>query len=294
MCHGQITEVRPPKNAWPERLGSPSPAGDTEIFAIMSAAHELKTPLVVMLGYAELLRRGTLGAINDRQQEVLGEIYQSGERLQRLIRDLVHLYQLRAARSPAMRLRETEAAAVNDHVREIFEYWAPVARQKSMAYRFQPGPGTPLVRIDPCKIQNIVSNLIENALKYSPEGACVAVSVASCFWERRRAHTLGLFTHERKTSRRTRNAVRIDVTDTGPGIAPEHHEDIFWDFVQLSGAPARGTGLGLAIARRLTQACGGALWVESEPGKGSRFSLLLAQTGQETRNECATEHTARG
>jgi signal transduction histidine kinase len=261
---------------------------------MVSVAHELKTPLTVMLGCAELLRRGCLGAINEQQRETLDEIHQSGERLQRLIRDLLLLYQLRASRTASQPRWETWVAAVNENVREIVEYWAPVARRKSIAYRFQPGPARPFVRIDPAKLQEIISNLIENALKYSPRGSSIEVRVSPCFWDRRQAQTAGLFNLERKENRTTENAVRIDVTDTGPGIEPDHHEDIFGEFVQLPDASSRGTGLGLAIARRLTEAYGGALWVESEPGKGSRFSLLLARTGQETRNERAAAHTACG
>lgn len=290
---GHIIEVRPPKRAWPQHDRRQS-VGDSEFFPMVSAAHELKTPLAVMLGCAELLRSGRLGGISDQQREVLDEIHQSGERLERLIRNLLLLYQWRTARTASHPRWETWVAAVNENVQEIFEYWAPVARKKLIAYRFQPGPATLLVRIDAAKLQDIISNLIENALKYSPRGSSVEVSVAPCFWDRRQAQTAGLFTFERKVNRTTENAVRIDVNDTGPGIAPDRHEDIFGEFVQLPDASSRGTGLGLAIARRLTEAYGGALWVESEPGRGSRFSLLLARTGQETRNERAAAHTACG
>ncbi len=248
-----------------------------QVLPLVSAAHEFKTPLVVMLGYAELLRSGRLGSVNDRQAEVLGEIQQSAERLQKLIQDLLLLYELRAARSASSKRLQSEAVAVNDHVREIFQYWAPAAKQKLIAYQFDPSPGDPRVSVESLKLQQIVSSLIENALKYSPDGAQVEVSVTACFWERRRAQNEFLFRLDRKADLKIENAVRIDVTDTGPGIPPDHHEDIFWDFVQLPGASSRGTGLGLAIARRLTEAHGGALWVESEPRKGSRFSLLLAQ-----------------
>jgi signal transduction histidine kinase len=82
---------------------------------------------------------------------------------------------------------------------------------------------------------------------------------------------------ERKENRKIRNAVCLAVSDTGPGIAPEHHQDIFREFVQLPGASSRGTGLGLAIARRLVEAHRGVIWVESELGKGSEFSVLLSQ-----------------
>jgi signal transduction histidine kinase len=264
-----------------------------EFFPLVSAAHEFKTPLVVMLGYAELLHSGRLGCVNGRQREVLGEIHQSAERLQKLIQDLLLLYELRAARAAPTAKPEPAPAPVNDHVREIFDYWAPVAKQKGMIYDLRLAPRAPWVKVEPLKLQHIVSNLIENALKYSPCGSQVTVGVAPCFWERRKAQSAFLFHFERKANIRIENAVRIDVTDTGPGIPAQHHEDIFWDFIQLPGASSRGTGLGLAIARRLTESHGGALWVESEPGKGSRFSLLLGQTlVEESRNERA-EHTAR-
>jgi signal transduction histidine kinase len=132
--------------------------------------------------------------------------------------------------------------------------------------------------VDALKLQHIVSNLIENALKFTTADGRVVVSVTPCFWERRGAQSHFLFNLHRQADHKVENAVRIDVCDTGPGIHPDHHEDIFGDFVQLPGASSRGTGLGLAIARRLTETHGGAIWVESEPGHGSRFSLLLAQT----------------
>jgi len=107
------------------------------------------------------------------------------------------------------------------------------------------------------------------------------VTVTPCFWERRKAQSEFLFNIERKVDRKIENAVRIDVSDSGPGIAPEHHENIFGDFVQLPAASSRGTGLGLAIARRLVEAHGGLIWVESELGKGSKFTLLLSQVRKE-------------
>lgn len=286
-------ETRPPTYAWLEQRGPRSANVDMEFFPLLSAAHEFKTPLVVMLGYAELLHSGRLGGVNDRQREVVGEIQQSAMRLQKLIQDLLLLYELRAARSATKAELDFAGASVNDHIREIFDYWRPVARQKAMVYQLYLAPRPPRVSVEPLKLQHIVSNLIENALKYSPGGAQVIVNVTPCFWERRKAQTEFLFNFERKANVRIENAVRIDVTDTGPGIPADHHEDIFWDFVQLPGASSRGTGLGLAIARRLTEAHGGVLWVESEPGRGSRFSLLLAQTQvEELRNERA-KHTAR-
>jgi two-component system, NtrC family, sensor histidine kinase KinB len=270
----EIVEVVPP-----ERRRRQLRCGHEEVepsaFPLVSAAHEFKTPLVVMLGYADLLRSGHLGAVNDRQRQVLGEIQESAERLQKLIQNLLLLQELKTGRGKAESL---ESADVNRHVEEIFNYWSATAKQKSLRYQFHPARGNPRVRIEPLKLQHIVSSLVENALKYTPAHGMVIVSMTPCFWERRKAQSEFLFNMERKEQRRTENAVRIDVSDTGPGIAPEHHDEIFGDFVQLPGASARGTGLGLAIARRLVEAHGGMIWVESELGKGSRFSLLLSQS----------------
>ena len=245
---------------------------------MVSAAHEFKTPLVVMLGYADLLRNGHLGAVNERQRQVLGEIQESAERLQNLIHDLLLLYELRTAKSVSGNKPEVELADVNEDVKEIFDYWAPAAKQKSISYRFEPAAESARVRVEPMKLQHIVSNLIENALKFTPAHGRVEVNVTPCFWDRRKAQTEFLFNFERKVNQKVENAVRIDVSDTGPGIPADRQEDIFCDFVQLPGASSRGTGLGLAIARRLTEAHGGVVWVESEKGKGSRFSLLLASS----------------
>jgi signal transduction histidine kinase len=273
----EAIEVRPPGDRQPEQRGAEHDAGQLEFLPLVSAAHEFKTPLVVMLGYADLLRSGHLGPVNERQREVLNEIQEGSERLQKLIQNLLLLYELRVARDAPGPKPALEAAEVNEHVREIFAYWEPTAKHKFITYHFLPAPGHPAVGVEPLKLQHIVSNLIENALKFTPAFGEVVVSVTPCFWERRKAQSEFLFNLERQANRKIENAVRIDVTDTGPGIPPDHREDIFWDFVQLPGASSRGTGLGLAIARRLTEAHGGAIWVESEQGRGSKFSLLLAQ-----------------
>jgi len=271
-----IVEIRPPAEA--EQRGAAFESVEEDVFPLVSAAHEFKTPLVVMLGYTELLLSGSVGAVNDRQQQMLGEIQESAERLQRVIQDLLLLCELRAAKGRGAGNERKSVADVNENMRELFEYWAPVARQRAIDYKFSSVPADPKVNVEPLKLQHIVSNLIENALNFTPSGGQVVVSVVECFWDRRKAKTGSLFNMERKVNYKINNAVCIVVSDTGPGIAPDHHEQIFADFVQLPGASARGTGLGLAIARRLVEAHRGVIWVESELGKGSKFLLLLSQT----------------
>jgi signal transduction histidine kinase len=278
LCAGsEIVEVIPP-----ERRRRQLRCGHEEVepsaFPLVSAAHEFKTPLVVMLGYTDLLLNGHLGAINQRQKQVLGEIQEGAQRLQKLIQDLLLLQELKAGRDISENL---ESASVDESVSEIFNYWSPTATQKRIRYQFSPSEGNERVRIEPLKLQHIISNLIENALKHTPAQGLVAVSVTPCFWERRKAQIEFLFNMERKKSHKVENAIRIDVSDTGPGIPAEHHDEIFEDFVQLPSGSARGTGLGLAIARRLVEAHGGVIWVESEPGNGSKFSVLLSQANQE-------------
>ena len=276
-CNGTLTrkmvEVVPP-----ERPRRQLRCGHEEVepsaFPLVSAAHEFKTPLVVMLGYTDLLRSGRLGPINDRQKQVLGEIQESTERLRKLIQDLLLLQELKAGRGAG---ESMESADVNHQLGEIFDCWSASARKKPVRYQFHSAPGTPRVRMEPLKLQHVVSNLIENALKHTPANGLIVVSATACFWERRKAQTEFLFNMERQEQRKIENAIRIDVSDSGPGIAPGHHDEIFGDFIQLPGSSARGTGLGLAIARRLVEAQGGVIWVESEPGKGSKFSVLLSQ-----------------
>src|SRR6476661_1860467 len=267
----EIVEVVPP-----ERRRRQLRCGHEEVeasaFPLVSAAHEFKTPLVVMLGYTDLLLNGHLGAVNQRQKQVLGEMQEGAQRLQKLIQEL------KAGRGIA---QSPESTSVDESVSEIFNYWAPTATQKRIRYQFNPSEGNERVRIEALKLQHVISSLIENALKHTPAQGLVTVSVTPCFWERRKAQSEFLFNMERKESRKVENAVRIDVSDTGRGIAPEHHDEIFGDFVQLPGGHARGTGLGLAIARRLVEAHGGVIWVESEVGRGSKFSLLLSQAKQE-------------
>lgn len=271
-----VVEARPPETAMPESKAL-SKAVEAEFFPLVSAAHEFKTPLVVMMGYTDLLRNSHLGPINDRQRQVLGEIQESAERLQKLIQNLLLLSELRAGKGAGHVQPECEPADVNEDLSEIFNFWASAARQKSIGYNFIPAERDPRVGVDSLKLQHIVSNLIENALKYTPSGGRVVLSATPCFWERRKAQSEFLFNMERKESKKVENAVRIDVTDTGPGVPLDRQRDIFQDFVQLPGTSSRGTGLGLAIARRMVEAHGGVIWVESELGKGSTFSLLLSQ-----------------
>lgn len=243
-----------------------------EMFPLISVAHELKTPLAVMMGYTDLLRGEHLGAITERQREVLDQMQESGTRLRTFIDNLLLL----AAFSADKNQLELEPDNLNEALEEIFEYWAPLAGKKLIQYRFIPAPGNPQLQFDSLKLQHVISNLVENALKYTPSKGSVELKASTCFWDRRKAQNQFLFGLDRRTNKKIENAILIEVTDSGPGIPREHHEDIFLEFVRLqNSSQIRGTGLGLAIARRLVEAHGGVIWVKSQPGQGSNFSLLL-------------------
>jgi signal transduction histidine kinase len=136
----------------------------------------------------------------------------------------------------------------------------------------------PSVFFDQLKLEHVISNLLENALKFTPPGGRVVVTTRGYWWERRNINRSIPGERERRAGRSGPpiNCVRIDVTDSGLGIAPEHHAEIFKEFLQLEhGSLSRGVGLGLAIVKRLVEAHAGKIWVESDRGKGSTFSLLL-------------------
>ncbi len=240
--------------------------------ALASAAHELKTPLAIMGGYLHLLLAQKLGPLNPRQMEVLTEMQANGARLSNFIQNLLTYATLKVDRFEM----QYEAGDINGCVREIAEVWAQRFQDKAIAFYFLPGEKLPPFPFDYYKVQHIVSNLLDNAMKYTPSSGTVWLHVEPYFWERRT--TLRVPPAERRRQRlNSPNCCRISVSDTGPGIAPEFQQEIFDEYFRLTpeGTRAEGYGLGLAIARRLVQAAGGKIWVESEPGNGSKFSFLV-------------------
>ena len=240
--------------------------------ALASAAHELKTPLAIMGGYLHLLLAQKLGPLNPRQMEVLTEMQANGARLSNFIQNLLTYATLKVDRFEL----QYEVADINGCVREIAEVWAQRFQDKAIAFYFLPGEKLQPFPIDYYKVQHIVSNLLDNAMKYTPSSGTVWLHIEPYFWERRTIHRPAAV--ERRNQRvNSPNCCRISVSDTGPGIAPEFQQEIFEEYFRLTteGTRAEGYGLGLAIARRLVQAAGGKIWVESEPGTGSKFSFLV-------------------
>jgi signal transduction histidine kinase len=240
--------------------------------ALASAAHELKTPLAIMGGYLQLLLSEKLGPLSPRQMEVLTEMQANGVRLSNFIQNLLTYTSLKVDRFDL----HYEVGNINDCIAEIAEVWAQRFQDKAIAFYFLPEEKLDPFPFDYYKVQHIVSNLLDNAMKYTPASGTVWLHLEPYFWERRTVQRQPLV--ERRKQRITApNCCRISVSDTGPGIAPEFQQEIFQEYFRLTpeGMRAEGYGLGLAIARRLVQTAGGKIWVESEPGSGSKFSFLV-------------------
>ncbi|MBZ5700321.1 MAG: HAMP domain-containing histidine kinase [Acidobacteriia bacterium] len=234
-----------------------------------SAAHELKTPLAVIKGYYDLLLTGSLGRLSDKQREILEESKESCERLVRLVSMFLNYSALESGRL-VLQLREND---LKDCLEELAKRWQEAFQRKGVRQETQIDSALPAFRFDYQKVQQAAGNLLDNALKHTPPGGCVTLRAAPHFWERRLATSKPL--QERRCGRAPQpNSVQVSVSDTGPGLAAEFHQEIFEDFVRVDRNTS-GMGLGLAIAKRLVQAHRGKIWVDSEARQGSTFTFLL-------------------
>jgi signal transduction histidine kinase len=240
--------------------------------ALASAAHDLKTPLAILNGYVELLQSEKLGGLNARQREILGDMRTSGQRLQQFIQDFLSFSILETGE---MRMH-FEAADLNACLSEVCRLWSHSFQEKGLALYFLANEKLTEFPCDVAKIQRIVSNLLENASKFTPAGGTVWLHAEPHMWERRSASSLENLTERRQQAITQPNSVKVSVSDTGPGIPAEYHIEVFDDFFRLPQSEnTAGMGLGLAIARRLVANMGGKIWVESEPNAGCKFSFIL-------------------
>ncbi|MDF1504857.1 HAMP domain-containing sensor histidine kinase, partial [Roseisolibacter sp. H3M3-2] len=221
----------------------------SQFLATMS--HELRTPLNAIGGYTELLLLGVRGELAEGQREDLGRIQRSQRHLLGLISELLDYARLE---SGALHF-DVRAVAVADAVGDVEAFVVPQAAAKGLRLAVPAVDPALRVAADVEKLQQILLNLLANAVKFTGAGGSVALGCT----------TLG-------------DAVALTVTDTGVGIASDQLERVFEPFVQVGRAlnhPKEGTGLGLAISRDLARAMGGDLRADSAPGRGSTFTLTL-------------------
>ncbi|HEY7731186.1 MAG TPA: HAMP domain-containing sensor histidine kinase [Gaiellaceae bacterium] len=224
---------------------------------LASMSHELRTPLNAILGFSQVLREQMFGEINAKQAEYLEDILASGNHLLSLINDVLDLSKVEAGQV------ELEVAPFS--LRDALERGVVTVRERAAqdGVRVTLATDGPVDQVegDERRIRQVIFNLLSNAVKFTPAGGEVDVSAAQVNGE-----------------------VRVAVTDTGPGLAPEDHERIFEEFQQteLGVEQREGTGLGLALSKRLVELHGGRIWVDSELGKGSTFVFTLPATSAAT------------
>jgi two-component system phosphate regulon sensor histidine kinase PhoR len=223
---------------------------------VANVSHELRTPLTAIQGFAETLLRGALDEPenNRRFVEIIRD-HASG--LGRLTEDLLKLSHIESGKLD-LEIRPRSVRAILD---ECAEPARLKAAEKHQTLTIAAGEPPPLVLADPHALRDVLRNLLDNALQYTPEGGHIDIQVSA---------------HASQES--DESEVRIAVQDDGIGIPAASHERIFERFYRVDAARSRkvgGTGLGLAIAKQLAEAMGGRIEVESELSKGSKFTVVL-------------------
>ena len=221
----------------------------SDFLAVVS--HELRTPLNAICGYAELLELGIHGAVNDLQREDLRRIQRNQADLLGLINAILDFTKLEAGYTPP----DMGSVAVHDLLSWLEGMIAPQLRAHSLRFEYRGGPAEITVRADREKLRQILLNLLSNAVKFTPPGGTIEVGFDA-----------------------DDDQVHMRVRDSGRGIPADQRESIFEPFVRVERGLTRatgGAGLGLSISRRLARAMGGDLFVESELGSGSTFTITL-------------------
>lgn len=237
-----------------EALQKAQAADKAKSFFIASVSHEIRTPLNSVIGFSELLREGQVSP--QEQKEYVDNIAYSGNALLQLINDVLDLSKLEAGQVVLVPT-PTDFGGLGREVMKVFSFRAA---ERNVALQVEM-PQLPELELDKQRIRQILFNLIGNAVKFTERGSIVLRA-------------------EFVPADGERGILRFSVADTGIGIAEKDRKRLMEPFVQLSNlrgtnAANNGTGLGLAISKRLAEAMGGRLWLESELGKGSTFGVTL-------------------
>ncbi|MBI1953924.1 MAG: GAF domain-containing sensor histidine kinase [Candidatus Omnitrophica bacterium] len=218
---------------------------------VSAVSHELRTPLTSIKGYASLVRAGKLGAVTKDQGERLEKIGRHTDYLSNLISDLLDIARIESGRV-GMEIRKVDLARVADTVSDLL---MPQLKEKNLTLKVEVPSKLPVLQADESRLQRVLINLLSNAIRFTPADGVITVSAAP-----------------------GPEFLQINVIDTGLGIAPADLPKLFTEFFRADNPVNRerkGTGLGLTLVKRIVEAHGGKIWVNSVPGKGSTFSFTL-------------------
>lgn len=217
---------------------------------VSAVSHELRTPLAAVKGYAALLGSGQFGLLAKPQGERVAKIEKHADLLTRFINDLLDIARIESGRVTM----ERNTVPVGELFASVHEVVAPQLEAKRLRYTVDQDGVTALFG-DPPHLQRLFVNLLSNAIKYTPEGGAIRIGL-----------------------KREGTSITATVTDTGCGISPDDLPNLFQEFYRANdpiNQQIRGTGLGLALVKRIVEAHRGRIWVTSEKGKGSAFSVSL-------------------
>jgi two-component system phosphate regulon sensor histidine kinase PhoR len=225
---------------------------------IANASHELKTPLTAIRGFAETLLSG--GASEEELERYLAVISRNAERMNSLVEDLLSLSRIESGTSKL----EPTAVDLHDLAKIALEDLAQRLEAASIEASVVADAGS-IALADKRSVEQVLGNLLDNAVKYTDAGGRIAIRI------------------EAAPNGSAKHMLRLSVEDSGPGISQSECSRIFERFYRIDAARSRalgGTGLGLSIVKHLVQAMGGEIYVESEPGQGSRFRFTLPRFEQ--------------
>ncbi len=230
---------------------------------LANMSHELRTPLNSVIGFSRVILKGIDGPINETQAQDITAIYNSGMHLLNMINEILDMSKIEAGK---MELQLDEMS-VPDVINRAVASAAGLVKDKPIQVVTQIEPDLPLIQADEVRIEQVLANLISNAVKFTEQGTI----------------TIGA---EQKFTNRNRDEIVFTVSDTGIGIAPEYQSRLFQQFSQVDDSPTRrtgGTGLGLSICRSLVELHGGTIGlINSNTGEGSVFYFTLPLTGETT------------
>lgn len=218
---------------------------------VLSVSHELRTPLTTIRAFAEMLNDGDAGKINARQRRYVDRISRGAERLQGIAENLLTLSRLSLG---AVSIERNEIE-IEPFIQDTALNLMPLANEKDIEILVQVQDNLPLIVTDDTRLQQALSNLLDNAIKFSPPEAKIILS-----------------------ARQEGQSIRFSVQDHGPGIAPAEQKKIFQEFYRITNdcpkSQVPGSGLGLSIVSRLADLLGARIELESTPGAGSTFTIV--------------------